>query len=259
MRVGIFSDVLAASSLCLLCSIGWEKKTTTFWEINRAAKFSADYCQYHSLGNTFLFLACCHRAISQRVKELPADGQWEVNWGGFPTRCWKLPFSFLLPSLSRWWKHASEPSYLPVTPYPSLAPSLPPPVFLLSEIHQYTLSHKGGKVSLWKQGGEISKSYLLRRELRQQKVWVAVKQPYTRSMYSSFSSLFGSLDVGVNTPPPCQPATTFLPLPACVSACRHLPPLCWKSETLCSLKCMALLGQLCVCVCGIYFIYLFIF
>lgn len=140
----------------------------------------------------------------------------------------------------------------------SLPPSTsPPPVFLLSEIHPYSLSHKGGKVSLWKQGGEISKSYLLRRELRQQKVWVAVKQLYTRSMYSSFSFLFGSLDVTVNAPPPCQPATTFLPLPACVSACRHLLPLCWRSEALCSLKCMALLGQLSVCVCGIYFIYLF--
>lgn len=43
---------------------------------------------------------------------------------------------------------------------------LPTPVFFLSVSLKYThiLSHKGGKVSLWKQGGEISKSYLLRHE-----------------------------------------------------------------------------------------------
>lgn len=116
-----------------------EKKTNILRNKYRH-KFRTDYCQYHSLGNTFLFLASCHRAIRQRVKQLPADGQWKVNRGGFP-RCWKLSF-FLLSLPFQWWIHVSEPSYLSVTPYPSL----PPPVFLLSLKYTRTLSHtKEGK------------------------------------------------------------------------------------------------------------------
>lgn len=172
-----------------------------------------------------------------------------------------FPSSAFPPSLVNTckWTKLSVCHTLPC-PSPPLLP-LPPPVFLLSEIHPYSPSHKGGKVSLWKQGGEISKSYLLRRELRQQKVWVAVKQLYTRSMYSFFPFSLGSLDVArKNTPcPRCQPATTFLPLPACVSACRHLLPLCWRSEALCSLKCMPLLRKLYVCLCVRMEFYLFIF
>lgn len=62
-----------------------------------------------------------------------------------------------------------------------------------------TLSHKGGKVSLWKQGGEISKSYLLRRELRQQKGVHGVSGSKAENT-QSFSPHSATVDVVIKPP-----------------------------------------------------------
>lgn len=96
---------------------------------------------------------CCHGTISLKCNHLPAEtGRDEA-----------FPDAFFPPLL--WWINVSQPSYPPPLP-PPCACLLPPCVSLK---YTHILSHKGGKVSLWKQGGEISKSYLLRHELRQQK------------------------------------------------------------------------------------------
>lgn len=123
------------------------------------------YCRYHSLNNTFLFLASCPWAISRKFKHLTADSQWKVTGEAFPGTENSLfsPFSLFVVNKCKWTKLS------PCHPHPL---SLPTPVFFRSVCLWNTpmLSHtKEGNVSLWKQGGEISKSYLLRRELRQQK------------------------------------------------------------------------------------------
>lgn len=92
------------------------------------------------------------------------------------------------------------------------------PVFFLCVSLKYThiLSHKGGKVSLWKQGGKISKSYLLRHELKQQKgvygesgnkaVGVITSAPYPplQQSFTPLNDAFGRLCSYVHFYQPCS-------------------------------------------------------
>lgn len=87
-------------------------------------------------------------------------------------------FSFLR------WINVSEPSYLAVIPLLFPSPRLSFPSLCVSEIHTYSLAQRRESVTM-ETRRQDSKSYLLRRELRQQKestVWVAEKQQHTQHL-----------------------------------------------------------------------------